>query len=179
MTEDLNRYVFLDDENDRKRFLERVHAIRQDVIELIQRIPQEKWYESRYHGWSLGAMVAHLNLVDNFSLLSIKLALVGVRPAVSMPMIDQINGLTASLFRNRLVQTSVKSVYANEQRIADFLLQLPISKFSTQIYDPPLGKLITIEQYIQERFLFHWQRHLSTMQQVEGFQPRERPDNAS
>jgi len=174
MTEDItSNYVFLDDEADRKKFIARVHETRQQVIDLVHTIPEMEWYTPRYHGWSVGAMLGHLNLVDNLSLLHIRAALLGISPRIGIGTVNSSNDFFAKLFQKRLVRTSLKSIDKNESRIAKFLLNLPVSKFSIQIFDPPMNKFITLEQYIQERFLFHWQRHLNTMQRAEGLLPEE------
>lgn len=177
MKNDQFNFAFLDDKPDRQQFLAEVRQSRQAVLDVIQRVPQAQWYEPRYHGWSLGAMIGHLNLADNLGLLQIKAGLVGIRFKVSMSGVDRLNGVTANLFQKRVVESSIKSMERNQQRIADFVMQLPVSKFSTQIYYPPLAQSVTVEQAIQLYFLFHWQHHLQTMHEVEGIQPPEHSDN--
>lgn len=172
-----SQYVFLDDEPDRKQFLATVHDVRQRVREIVHHVPESQWYAPRYHGWTLAAMLSHLNLTDNVGMLAIKAALLGICPSVSEHMRDRFNQWTATLFRKRLVPSSLRSMDRNEQNLAKFVLPLPVDKFSRSVYVPPVGIYTTIERAIQIFFLFHWQEHLKLMREIEGIQPSQRSDN--
>ena len=47
-------------------------------------------------------------------------------------------------------------------------MQLPIDRYTREVYHPPSGSYLTVERALQQYFLFHWQEHLQTMQRVEG-----------
>lgn len=161
-------FRFLDTEADRHELVADIRRVRQAVIQLAESVPSERWYEPRYHGWTLAALLAHLNTIDNLALLGIKLALVGIRPPVSLSALNTFNDFTALVFRGRIVSTTLRSVRRNEDRVADLIMTLPLDRFTREVYHPPSGSYLTIEQAFQQYFLFHWQEHLQTMQRVEG-----------
>lgn len=163
-------YIFLDDEPDRKRFLASMHDVRQAVRNAINHIPENQWYEPRYHGWSPAAMLSHLNTMDNLGMLAIKGSLVGIRPSVGEPFMHQIEHFTARVFRKRLVAASFRSMDRNEKRIGQFIMQLPVSNFSKPVYSPIQHMYVTLERAVQVFFLFHWRGHLQTIHEVEGIQ---------
>lgn len=169
-------YIFLDTEADRQNLIDDIAKIHNAIEAHVKTIPEQDWYTPRYHGWSLGAMLGHLNLIDNLALLQIQIALIGFAPPVSMNTVNGFNDFMARVFQRRLVETSLRGMRNNETRIADFIMRLPMDKLSSQVYSPSLAKQQTIERYIQDNFLFHWQYHLQTMREQEGVQPPERPD---
>jgi hypothetical protein len=73
----------------------------------------------------------------------------------------------AWVFKNRLMETNIKSIQHNEPRICDFILHVPIDRFAREVYSPVWQTYLTVEQGLQEFFLFHWQDHLQTIRQVE------------
>lgn len=169
MDSELRReFRFLDTTEDRQQLVDEIHRTRQSVITLAETIPQDKQFEPRYHGWSLAALLAHLNTSDTFALIAIKLALVGIRPPLSLGMLNQFNDFTARLFRRRIVATTTRTLQQGEDRIASFILTLPMDRFTREVYYPPESRYLTVEQALQQYFLFHWQEHLQTMQRVEG-----------
>jgi hypothetical protein len=179
MNDPLGReYIYLDSEEERKQLVLEISKVRRAVMRVVENIPEDEWYEARYHGWSLAAMLGHLNFIDNMSMFMIRAALVGFRPRVSMRTVDRLNGFTARLFQKRLVSASTKSIKRNEKTIANLIMSLPMSRFSTPVYDPIKAEYTTVERNIQDRFLYHWRGHLKTMREVEGIQPPEHSDNA-
>ena len=44
-----------------------IRRVRQSVIQMAESVPPERHYEPRYHGWSLAALLAHLNTIDNLA----------------------------------------------------------------------------------------------------------------
>jgi hypothetical protein len=72
------------------------------------------------------------------------------------------------VFRNRVVETTIRGIQQNEKRIADFILHLPMDKFTAQVYHIPTNRYLTVEQALQALFLHHWQGHLQSMREVEG-----------
>ena len=43
-------FRFLDTEADRRQLIEEIRQIRRAVISMTETVPEEKWYEPRYHG---------------------------------------------------------------------------------------------------------------------------------
>lgn len=165
-------YLFLDDAPERELLIERIREVRQAVVKLTHEIPPEEHYAPRYHGWSLAAMLAHLNTVDTLSMWLIQAALLGVRPSMSVQMLNRTNDLMARLFRRRLVTASLKSAAHNERRIARFIRHLPVGKFSSSVFHPNKQQYITVERALQDLLLHHWHEHLATMRQVEAARSR-------
>lgn len=161
-TESAVRY--LDGDAERRALVADIHAVRQTVIMLARDIPQEEWYDPRYHGWSLAAMLSHLHFMDSLALMQIKLALVGIHLSVSSKTLDRINDMTSRFFRRRLLTTTIRDIEKNEPRIDDLILRLPMERFTRTLKYPPTGETLTVERAVQQYFLFHWQHHLATMQ---------------
>jgi hypothetical protein len=156
-------YRFLDTEADRTALVEDIRRTRRDLLNLVNLVPQDRWYEPRYHGWSLAAMLAHLQLQDRLLMWNISLALLGIQIPIPRQYLNSFNDAMANIFRRRVVETTVRGLENNESRITDFIMRLPLDKFSRRVYDPASEKTLTIEQALQEFFLYHWQEHLQTM----------------
>ncbi|MBK8023597.1 MAG: hypothetical protein IPK19_19720 [Chloroflexi bacterium] len=154
---------YLDGEAERQALVADIHEVRQQVIAFARTVPQEEWYEPRYHGWSLAAMLAHLHLMDSIAMLQIKLALLGFRVGVSASQLNTFNDACARFFRRRVLTTTLEGIDRQERQIAEFILRLPMSRFTRTIHYPPTGESLTVERAIQQYFLFHWQHHLSTL----------------
>ncbi len=178
MQEEAHDYIFLDGTEERELLIDRIGQARQGVRLVIDSVPEDLWYTPRYHGWTPAAMLGHLNLSDNLSLLLLRSALLGLRLKLSARQLDHLNNISARLFQKRLVAASLRSMERNQQRLADFVLHLPINKFSLQVYNPGTQTFTTVERGLQEFFLFHWEDHLKTMRQVEGIQPPAEPGAA-
>lgn len=163
-------YIYLDTEADRTRLITDLGRIRSTVLNMIEVVPEAEWYTSRYHGWSLAAMLGHLNTVDNLAMLQIQVALLNIRPMIPLGLVNWSNGWMARIYQRRLVATSRQSIVKNEKRIADFILRLPVDRFSKAVYYPPFEQYTTVERVLQDYFVFHWQEHLQTMLRVEGIQ---------
>jgi hypothetical protein len=163
-------YRYLDSEADRQALIAEMQSVRQAVIDMTETVPEAQWYEPRYHGWSLAAMLGHLQLMDNAHMLLIQLALVGVRFPLSMTVVDRFNDTVSGIFRQRVLKTTISGIQKKQDILTDFINNLPIDKFTTQVYYPPMRKYLTVEQAIQVLFLHHWQDHLQTMLDVEGLQ---------
>ncbi len=169
MTGNINQtHRYLDTQEDREALLADMRAVRRDVIAMREIVPENEWYTPRYHGWSLGAMLGHLQTVDTISLWQIQLALIGFRPVISLSLVNQFNNTLARVYQQRLLDTSVRGIEQREKTLADFILNLPIDKFTAQVHHAPSGKFLTVEQAIQYLFLYHWQDHLRTMREAEG-----------
>ena len=163
-------FRYLDSETDREKLLEDIRQVRREVINMTEIVPEDKWYEPRYHGWSLAAMLGHLQSMDNINMWLVQLALVGVRLPIPINVVDGFNDTMAQVFRRRLVETTVRGIETKEEVVTQFILSLPIDKFTMQVFHPPMGKYLTIEQALQVFFLHHWQEHLQTMRNIEDIQ---------
>lgn len=166
-------FRFLDSDADRRQLIDEIRQIRRAVISMTETVPEEKWYEPRYHGWSLAAMLGHLQMMDNLNLLLIQMALVGINPPISMDLVDSLNDRMARVFQKRIISTTIRGIEKKERALESFIMRLPIDKFSKQVFYPPYNRYLTIEQALQVVFLHHWQNHLQTMLAVEGIQPRD------
>jgi hypothetical protein len=166
-------FSFLDNEADRRKLLDDMRQIRRAVISMTETVPEDKWYEPRYHGWSLAAMLGHLQTMDNLNLLLIQLALVGVQVPVSRDWVNFLNDRMAQVFQRRVVATTIRGIHQKEKALESFIMTMPLDKFSKQVFYPPNNRYLTVEQALQVFFLHHWQDHLQTMLDVEGIQPRD------
>jgi len=168
MSSEIHRpYRFLDTETDREALVADIRHVRRVVLQRVDYVPRDKWYEPRYHNWTPAAMLGHLHLMDNFLLYWTQLALVGIRPRISPAMRDGFNDLMAAVFKKRRMETTIKGIQMNEQRICDFILRLPMSGYSKPVFSPVWQTYLTVEQGLQEFFFYHWHDHLQTMRQVE------------
>ena len=168
MSKDVKReYRFLDSDDDRQALIADLRRVRREVINLARQMPEARWYEPRYHGWSLAAMLGHLQMMDALSLRLIQLALVGIRIPVSEETLNAFNDVMARVFRKRVVTTTLRGLEQGEDRLADFIMRLPMDRFSRMVYDPAISAYLTVEQAVQELFLYHWQDHLQTLRQAE------------
>jgi hypothetical protein len=167
--DDLNvAYRYLDTESDRQQLINDTRRVRRLVMQMTDIVPQDKWYEPRYHNWSLAAMFGHLQLMDKLMMMNIQAALIGIRFPIPITMVNQLNDTMAHIYKNRIIETTVRGLNTFENSLADFILRMPIDKFTVQVYHPPSNKYLTIEQALQVFFLHHWQGHLQTMREVEG-----------
>ncbi|RMF81897.1 MAG: hypothetical protein D6737_03600 [Chloroflexi bacterium] len=168
-TEFNHAYRYLDTEVERQQLVDDIHHIRQQVIDLAATVPEAERYQPRYHGWTLGAMLGHLQLMDNLQLWTLKLALLGLKIPIGTGLWNAFNDfMSGTVFKNRLVETSLRGLERNEPRISEFIMQVPMNKFSLTVFDPPSSRYITVEQAMQKWFLFHWHEHFRTMQIGEG-----------
>jgi hypothetical protein len=161
-------FRFLDTEQERKELLADIRRVRLAVIQMAETIPPDRHFEPRYHGWSLAAMLTHLYVMDRLAMWQIKLALLGIAPVIPIELVNGFNDSCARIFQRRLVETTIQGIQKHEARISDIVMTLPLSRFSKQMYYPPLGVYLTLERGIQAYYLFHWHEHLATMQKAEG-----------
>jgi len=161
-------FRYLDTDADRQELVADIRRVRQSVIQTAESVPQDRHYEPRYHGWSLAALLTHLNTIDSLALIEIKLSLLGIRPAIPLSTLNWFNDSTARLFQRRVVATTLHGMQGNEKRIVDLILTLPMDRFTREVYHPPSGCYLTVERALQQYYLFHWQEHLQTLQRVEG-----------
>lgn len=161
-------FRYLDTEGDRRELAGDIRRVRQSVLLLAESVPPERHYEPRYHGWSLAALLTHLNTIDTLALWAIKLALLGVHPPLSPRALDTFNDWTAQVFQRRVVATTIRGIHHTEDHVIDLLMTLPLDRFSREVYHPPSRSYLTVERALQQYFLFHWQEHLQTLQRGAG-----------
>jgi hypothetical protein len=168
MAAELKRdYRYLDGEAERLALIEDIKQVRRDVLRVADLVPKDKHHEPRYHGWSLGAMLGHLQLMDNLSMWVIELGILGVRVPVSAPLVDSFNDWMAGIYRGRVVETTIRGIQKKEKGIEEFVMRVPVDKFTRLVYHPILQVDLTVEQALQEVFLYHWREHLETMRKVD------------
>src|SRR5512134_668183 len=137
MATEINRdYRFLDTQEEREDLVADIRHVRRVLLQLVDSVPGDKWYEPRYHNWTPAAMLGHLHLMDNVLRYLIQLALVGINPPISEGTRDGFNDLMAAVFKNRLMETTIKSIQQNEPRICDFILRVPMERFAREVYSP-------------------------------------------
>jgi hypothetical protein len=169
-------YIFLDGAAERKTLILSVTALRRQMYNLTEHIPQADWYTPRYGAWSLAGVLGHLNFHDSMSLTAIRMALIGLRPATSLKMLQRVNRITVRVFRSRVIETSLQSMEQNEHRIIDFIMGLSMSKFTMRVWDPRYQQFLTIEKAIQDFWVFHWSHHIEQIQVAEGITPPSQSD---
>jgi hypothetical protein len=169
-------YRFLDTAEDRYALVEDIHRVRQDVLRAARLVPRDRWYQPRYHGWSLAAMLGHLQLMDRLQLWQVSLAVLGINPHFSRSALNSLNNRMAKVYRERRIESTVRGLENYERKITDFILRLPMDRFSKPLYHPALETTLTVEQAIQEYFLYHWREHLHTMRLTDDihYEPPDR-----
>ena len=160
-------YRYLDGEVERQALIADIQKVRRDVLQIANFVPPDKQFEPRYHGWSLAAMLGHLQLMDNLTMWTVELGIVGIRLPVPLSLLNQFNDQMAGIYRQRRVATTIQGIHKKERAIEAFILRLPVDKFSKLVYDPALEVTLTVEQAVQEFFLYHWLEHLETLRQVD------------
>jgi len=162
-----HEYRYLDGEAERRALIEDIKQVRRDVLQVADLVPPDKQYQPRYHRWSLAAMLGHLQLMDNLLMWLIDLGLVGVRVPVPLLMLNSFNDQMAQVYQRRVVATTIRGIQHKEGVIEAYILRLPVDKFSKLVYDPAQEVTLTVEQAVQEFFLYHWRHHLDTMRKVD------------
>ncbi len=172
MFEHFEEIIYLDSAQDREEVLRRVRLVRAAVNTVVEQVPSTDWYTPRYHGWSVAVMLAHLNWVDRLALFTLQAALLNIKPRVSMVAVNRMNDFTARWFARRTVEQSQRTTQKNIQRIADFVIYLPMNKLSKAVFYPPEHDYLTVEKALQRYFIGHWAHHLHEMLTVD---PIKRP----
>lgn len=162
--------IYIDTPQDRQLILQNVHQVRALVRSVTHSVPQQAYYTPRYHGWSLAVILAHLNWIDTLALVSLKAALLNIRPRFSMASIDRMNNFTARMFAQRTIENSWRATDKNIKRISDFVLYLPMDKFSKAIFYPPHNDYLTVEKALQQYFIGHWTYHLHEILAVDSIE---------
>lgn len=166
-------YIYLDDDRDRRKFIQQLAATRYEMRRITRIVPENQWYAPRYDGLSLAGTLGHLNFSDNMALLLLNMALVGLRPAPSSKALARVKGLTRRLFQKRLIASSLDSMDRNQERIITFVDNLPVDRFSRSVWNPARQQMTTVERGLQEMLLHHWQHHLAQIIAAEGIAPSQ------
>lgn len=176
MEQEYREFRYLDGDAERRWLVREMRSARQLAVQIAHSIPEERHHEPRYHGWSLAAMLAHLHTVDAFALWQIRLALMSIRFPIALQTLNSLNDSMAIIYRRRIIDTTLKGIEKNADNIADFIMNVPMKRFSKLVYHPPTQQYLTVEKAMQQYFVFHWQDHLDTIQSVEGmsYEPPKR-----
>jgi hypothetical protein len=160
-------YRYLDDETERKALIADIQKVRREVLQIASFVPPDQHFVPRYHGWSLAAMLGHLQLMDNLLMWTVEMGILGIRLPLPLVLLNQFNDSMAGIYRKRMVATTIQGIQKKEHVIEAFILCIPVDKFSKLVYDPALEITLTVEQALQEFFLYHWRGHLDTMRKVD------------
>lgn len=160
-------YRSLASEENRRSLVAEIKKVRQDVLGLVEIVPKERWYEPRYHGWSLAFILAHLNMMDDLNFQLMQSALRGFTLPIPKRALNAFNNLTSRVFRQREIQGTLDEIRRKEARILAFVLKLPPDQMHRKAYDPWIQSYLTVEDAVQEFFLIHWQGHLQTVRDAE------------
>ncbi len=161
-------YEFLDDEVDRRQFIARMREVREAVIGLRSVVPEARWYEARHEGWSLAALMGHLQWMDRLHLLQVQLAIWNLPFPFSARTWARVSGWQQRVFRRRLLRSSVNGIRAALPDQESFVLQLSVEDFSKRLTYAPTGQTLTVEQAVQEFLLFYWRDQLRALRIAEG-----------
>lgn len=160
-------YRYLDDEAERKALIADIQKVRREVLQIASFVPPDQHFVPRYHGWSLAAMLGHLQLMDNLLMWTVEMGILGIRLPLPLVLLNQFNDTMAGVYRKRMVATTIQGIQKKEHAIEAFILRIPVGKFSKLVYDPALEITLTVEQALQEFFLYHWRDHLDAMRKVD------------
>ncbi len=171
-------YRYLDGDTERHALIADIRRVRQAVLQIAESTPEARRFEPRYHGVSLAGLLAHLYLMDRLAFWTLQWALLGIRPPLPMDFVRVVNDAAERVFQQRVIETTIRGIMAQEKRITDFIRHLPMDRFTREVYDPTSEAYLTVERAVQVFFLFHWQEHLAEMQRAEGIftEPPERFD---
>jgi len=68
------QFIYLDGTDEREQVVQRIHAVRQAVLNLADQLPESHHYSPRYNGQSLAVMLARLHMFDMVMLWLIRAA---------------------------------------------------------------------------------------------------------
>lgn len=168
MVEVKREYRDLSSEENRRLLVENMKQVRRDALVLIRAVPPQSWYKPRYHGWTPAFLIAHLQIMDNATLRLMQLAMRGISIPSTLGLINVLNDVSAKLFRQRKVENTIHRIQTDEPHLISFVLRAPKDQLQRVIYDPAIEKRLTVEQAMQEFFVYHWRWHMGDMQAVDG-----------
>ncbi len=160
-------YLSLESDENKRTLVADMKRIRQDALRLVQLVPKDNWYEPRYHGWSLAAMMSHLHSMDNLTISGMQAAMRGVSVPLPKSALNMFNTVMSRIYKTRDVETTLLDIQKNEARLIAFVLRLTPDQFRRKMHDPWLESYLTIEEAVQEFFFIHWEGHLQTVRDAE------------
>src|SRR5690348_2738800 len=110
-------YRSLESDENRRALIADMKKIRQDGLRLVQLVPKDKWYEPRYHGWSLAAMMSHLHSMDNITLNMMQAAMRGIALPLPKSALNMFNNVMSRVMKTRDVETTLLDIQKNEARL--------------------------------------------------------------
>ena len=110
-------YRFLDAEEDRQALIKDIHQTREELRKVVDLVPPDQWYVPRYHGWSLAAMLGHLELMDRLNLWLLSLAALSIQVPLPISAVKGFNEMVAMVYKNRRVEGS--SAWVGQEGRAD------------------------------------------------------------
>ena len=157
-------WIYLDDEVERERLAQAIRAVRQRVRQAAE-MRQENAYEPLYEGWSLAALLAHLNANDTLGRWLVQAALVGIRPRFDAGKLHRLNDWQRNFFQRTPIEKTFERIETHGAQLCDFVHRLPLKKLSTPVWLVATQEWSTVERATQIFFVRHWQEHLT---QIEG-----------
>ncbi|MBZ0280920.1 MAG: hypothetical protein K8L97_09270 [Anaerolineae bacterium] len=161
-------YYSLATEENRRILIADMKKVRQEALLYTQIVPQEKWYEPRYHGWSLAFLLAHLQMMDNLTRQLMQAAMLGISLPSTMGLVNFFNDSAARLFKQRKVENAIRQIQQDEPKLIAFVLKATHPKLGRRLYDPAIDRVLTVEQAMQEFFVYHWRWHIEDIAVVDG-----------
>lgn len=161
-------YRSLATEENRQAVIEDMKKVRQEALRFVNLVPPNQWYEPRYHGWSLAFLLAHLQMMDNLTRQLMQAAMLGVSLPSTMGLVNFFNDSAARLFKQRKVETTVHQIQQDEPKLIAFVLKAAYPKLQRRLYDPAIDRVLTVEQAMQEFFVYHWRWHIGDILAVDG-----------
>jgi hypothetical protein len=160
-------YRYLDSDTDRQAVIADIRSVRQAVIAFARAVPADQWYVPRYNGWTLAAMLGHLQIMDKLSLWQVQLGALGISLPLPEALFNQFNDVMSRILKQRVLETTLKGLEKGEHTVTDYIQRLPIGRYSQRVYDPAVGQYLTVEQAVQEFFLYHWRDHFDNLRGAE------------
>ncbi len=161
-------FRFLDGEDDRLQFIARMREVREAFIAMRSVVPEARWYEVRDEGWSLAAIMGHLQWMDRLHLLQVQLAIWNLPFPFSARTWERVTGWQQRIFQRRLMKSSVDGIRGALPDQEAFVLHMAVDDFSKRLTYAPTGQVLTVEQAVQEFLLFFWQDRLRALRIAEG-----------
>jgi len=162
------QFIYLDGDEERQQLIEQIHAVREEVISIAQRVPEPEQFAPRYRGRSLAVMLARLVVYDTATLWLIRAASNGYAVRVSPRLIHTADRIISWFSQRRIISSSIGAIRRKETEITQFVEKVPLEVLSRDVIYPGKKSPYTVEKALQVCFLHHWQRELALMQQADS-----------
>lgn len=156
-------WIYLDDEIERERLAEAIRVIRRSARKLAE-LRQENACEPLYEGWSLAALLAHLNANDTLGRWLVQAALVGFRPRFAAEKLHRLNEWQRNFFQRTPLEKTFERIDAHGAQLCEFVHRLPLRKLSTPVWLVAQQEWSTVERATQIFFVHHWREHLAQIE---------------